>query len=77
MITIILMLQLSQSLLVGHIIVFSQSFYVIYEMSQQLFLADTANITILIQHTDIGNVVQLAEDAQLAKLRYSRQEHKT
>ncbi len=65
MVTIIVIRQFIQTFIVCLVESLSQSFHVGLHRSDQLRLANAANGRIAIEHTDIINIVQFAEDAEL------------
>lgn len=77
MITVILPLQMQACLLVSLIISLGHPLNIGFQLRQQFLLGDAAEGTEVIAHTDILQIVQFAEDAQLAELADTRDKKKT
>ena len=76
MITVVESCQLCQTFLIRHTQVFSQCLYIRFHLSGKFLLADTADSRILVEHTDVIEVIQFAEDAELRELGDTRDEGK-
>ena len=77
MIAIIVIFQFRKHFFARHFHTHGQYIHVIIHLSQHFFLADTANSSIRSIHTDVLDIIQFAEDAQLGKLCDTGEEHKT
>jgi len=77
MITVIVIFQFRKHFFARHFHTHGQYIHVIIHLSQHFFLADTTNSSIRSIHTDIFDIIQFAEDAQLGKLCDTGEEHKT
>lgn len=76
MITVIFLLQLLQRFLFAHFLRNGKPFYISCHLFLHFFLSDATNGGIGLQHTDIQDIVQLAEDAELGEFGNAGQEHK-
>ena len=74
-IAVVVVLQLLQRLFAAQFQAGSQHIQVLVHLRFHLFLSDATDGGIFGQHTDVLDVVQLAEDAQLRELGDTRQEH--
>ncbi len=74
MIAVIESCQLCQAFLIRHTQVFSQCLYIRFHLSGKFLLADTADSRILVEHTDVIEVIEFAEDAELRELGDTRDE---
>ena len=68
MITIIELRQLCQAFLIRHIQGFTHSLNIRLHLRGKLCLADATDRRILVEHADIVEVVEFAEDAELREL---------
>ena len=76
MIAVIKMRQLRQALLVCHAKRFAQSLYIRFHLRGKLCLADTADGRVLVEHADVIEIVEFAEDAELREFGDTRDEDK-
>ena len=74
-ITVIMVFKLLDGLLPAQFKMLGKSVDVIAHLGQQFLFGDTADTGIRLIHAHVGDIVQLAEDAQLRKLRNARQEN--
>ena len=74
MIAVIESRQLCQAFLIRHAKGFAQGLYIRFHLRSKLCLADAADGRILVEHADIVEFVELAEDAELRKLGDTRDE---
>ena len=74
MITIIELCQLFQTLLIRNTKSFTHSFNIRFHLRGKLSLADTADGRVLVEQTDVVEVVEFAEDAELRELGNTRDE---
>ena len=74
MIAIIMIFQFLDGLLPAQFLMLGKSVDIIAHLGQQFLLGDTADAGVRLIHAHILDIVQLAEDAQLRKLRNARQE---
>ena len=74
MIAVIESRQLSQAFLIRHAKGFAQCLNIRFHLRNKFRLADAADGRILVEHADIVEVVELAEDAELRKLSDARDE---
>ena len=74
MITVIVFLQFGNRFLTGQFLRFCQFVYILRHLRKHFLLGDAADARILIIHRDIGDIVQLAEDAELRELGDAREE---
>ena len=75
MITVIFLFQLLQRFLFAHFLRNGKPFYISSHLFLHFFLSDATNGGIGLQHTDIQDIVQLAEDAELGEFGNDGQEH--
>ena len=76
MITIIILLQFVQHLFCSDSQPGSQTLYIGNHLSAKFFSSDTANGSIIRQHTHIGDIIKFTEHAKLRKLGYTRKKDK-
>jgi hypothetical protein len=76
-ITIIMVFQLLDGLLPAQFQMLGKSIDIIAHLGQQFLLGDAADAGVWLVHTDIRDVIELAEDAELRELRDARQEDET
>ena len=75
MITVIVFLQFGNRFLPSQFLRFCQFVYILRHLRKHFLLGDAADARILIIHRDIGDIVQLAEDAELRELGDAREEN--
>ena len=76
MITVIIFLQSVQHLLCSDSQPGSQMLYIGSHLSTEFFSSDTANGSIIRQHTHIGDIIKFTEHAKLRELGYTRKKNK-
>ena len=76
MIAVIIVGQRINDILPGLLHPCGKAVYVLRHLGEQLFLGDTTEGGVLLIHADVLDVIELGEDTQLRKLRYTRKEYK-
>ena len=75
MITIIVLFQFCQHFITRYLHFFRQQIQIIAHLLLYFFFRNTADGSIRFVHTDVLDIIQFTEDAQLGKLRDSGQKH--
>ena len=75
-IAVIKMCQLRQALLVCHAKGFAQRLHIRFHLRSKFGLADTTDGWILVEHADVIEIVEFAEDAELREFGDTRDEGK-
>lgn len=76
MIAVVLPFQVSASFLISPIVCLGHSLDVRFQVCEQFLLGDAAECTEIIVHADVLQIIQFAEDAQLAELADAGDEEK-